>query len=359
MSAPGVVEQILDLARWAPSGDNTQPWRFELAGELGAVVHGFDTRSHCVYDLDGHASQISLGALLETASIAATAHGLRMQSQRRTPGDETRPTFDLAFTPDPALRPDPLVPSILTRSVQRRPLRTRRLAATEKRSLEAAVGARYTIVWLEGSARKLAAARLMFDNAKLRLTMPEAYEVHKRIIEWDASYSEDRVPERALGVDRMTAKLMRFVMQSWERVVFFNEFLAGTFAPRVQMDFVPSLMCGAHFAIAAHAKPGGIDDYVAAGRAIQRFWLTATSLGLQMQPELTPLIFGAYVRAGIRFTRLPRVAQLAAQLEPQIAALVGDKCEHAVWMGRIGAGPSPVFRSTRRPLSQLMTGGRQ
>jgi nitroreductase len=29
-----ICEQILDLARWAPSGDNTQPWRFEIKGEL-------------------------------------------------------------------------------------------------------------------------------------------------------------------------------------------------------------------------------------------------------------------------------------------------------------------------------------
>ena len=54
-------EKILDLARWAPSGDNTQPWRFEISGDLQVVVHGFDTRDHCVYDLRGHASQLALG----------------------------------------------------------------------------------------------------------------------------------------------------------------------------------------------------------------------------------------------------------------------------------------------------------
>ena len=56
-----VLEDILDQARWAPSGDNTQPWRFEVRGARHVVVHGFDTRSHCVYDLDGHPSQLSLG----------------------------------------------------------------------------------------------------------------------------------------------------------------------------------------------------------------------------------------------------------------------------------------------------------
>lgn len=30
MSEQSVIRQILELARWAPSGDNTQCWRFEL-----------------------------------------------------------------------------------------------------------------------------------------------------------------------------------------------------------------------------------------------------------------------------------------------------------------------------------------
>ena len=70
------IEQILDTARWAPSGDNTQPWRFEIVSNNRIVVHAFDTRSHCVYDLDGHPSQLSVGALLETIRIAASGFGL-------------------------------------------------------------------------------------------------------------------------------------------------------------------------------------------------------------------------------------------------------------------------------------------
>ncbi|MDH3461772.1 MAG: nitroreductase family protein, partial [Burkholderiaceae bacterium] len=215
MTTHSVVEQILDLARWAPSGDNTQPWRFEIIDESNVVVHGFDTREHCVYDLDGHASQISLGALLETMAIAASAHGWRMQAQRRLDIDESKPTFNVRFEPDASVRADPLITAIQRRSVQRRPMSVRPLTATEKQALEASVGTNYRIVWLEGFGNKLRTARLMFNNAKLRLTMPEAYEVHRSVIQWKARYSTDRVPDQALGVDPVTAALMRWVMQSW------------------------------------------------------------------------------------------------------------------------------------------------
>ena len=74
MSPQDTLLHILDQARWAPSGDNTQPWRFELAAPDHVVVHASDTRADTVYDLDGHPSQISVGALLETIAIAASAH---------------------------------------------------------------------------------------------------------------------------------------------------------------------------------------------------------------------------------------------------------------------------------------------
>lgn len=355
MTGQSTVEQILNLGRWAPSGDNTQPWRFEIVDDLRVVVHGFDTRDHCVYDLDGHPSQISLGALLETISIAASAHGLRVDASRRLDLPDTTPTFDLRFSNDPHVSADPLVAHITTRSVQRRPMRLRPLTAAEKRSLEAAVGSAHRVQWLEGLGARAATARLMFDNAKLRLTMPEAYRVHRDVIEWDARFSEDRVPDQALGVDPLTARLMRHVLGSWKRVRFFNRFLAGTIAPRLQMDLIPGLCCAAHFVLLAMRRPQTVDDYVAAGRALQRFWLTATSLGLVMQPELTPLIFSRYVRDGVAFSKESGMEALARSLARKLDGLIGTTAtELAVFMGRIGDGPPARSRSTRKRLEQLI-----
>lgn len=357
MTDKQIIESILDLGRWAPSGDNTQPWRFEIAGDGHVVVHGFDTRDHCVYDLDGHPSQISLGALLETIAIAATAHGLRTHTSRRLDTADTRPTFDVRFDPDPGVRPDPLIPHITVRSVQRRLMRMRPLTRVEKQALEASVGPAHRVVWLEGMATKWRTARLMFANAKLRLTMPEAYEVHRDVIEWGARHSVDRVPDQALGVDPLTARLMQWIMRDWKRVEFFNRYLAGTVAPRIQMDLVPGIFCAAHFVLAARTPPVTIDDYVTAGRALQRFWLTAASLGLVMQPELTPLIFGRYVREGLAFSTKSGLHEEARALTHRLEALVGGATESrlAVFMGRIGAGSSPTARSTRRPLGELIT----
>ena len=194
----------------------------------------------------------------------------------------------------------------------------------------------------------------MFANARLRLTLPEAYTVHREVIQPKARFSDDRVPDQAVGLDPLTTRLMGWVMESWPRVEFFNTYLAGTWLPRLELDLLPSLACGAHFMIVAQSPPTCMDDYVAAGRAMQRFWLTATRLGLQLQPEMTPLIFAAYARQGVRFSKIPQAAADAQTLSARLEELAGPAATAVVFMGRIGAGSAPVSRSLRRPLGDLL-----
>lgn len=354
---PQPIADILDLARWAPSGDNTQPWRFEVLDERHLVIHAFDTRDHCVYDLDGHPSQIALGALLETLVIASSVHGLRVEFTRRVESSDARPEYVAELIADSEVIVDPLLPYIKQRSVQRRSMGTIPLTQVQKQALQSAVGAFYTIHWFEGWMQRWGLAKLMFDNAKLRLTLPEAYLVHREIIEWKSRFSEERVPDQALGLDAMTLKLMRWVMGNWPRVDFFNTYLAGHLVPRIEMDLLPGLFCAAHFTILAQNVPETIDDYVGAGRAVQRFWLTATHLGLQLQPEMTPLIFGRYVRQGRTFSRLPDAMDTAAKLSNRLSGLLpNDAVEHAVFLGRIGSGTPAASRSLRLPIGRLRSG---
>jgi hypothetical protein len=351
---PQPIADILELARWAPSGDNTQPWRFEVIDDHHLVIHAFDTRDHCVYDLDGHSSQIAHGALLETLAIAASAHGLRAKFSRNPDSPDTRPEYWVELVPDSQLTSDPLLPYVKHRSVQRRSMRTAPLTPIQKQALQDAAGNAYTVRWFEGGAQRWRLAKLMFDNAKLRLTLPEAYAVHRDIIEWNARFSEDKVPDLALGLDAMTLKLMRWVMESWQRVKFFNTWLAGHLTPRVELDLLPGLFCAAHFAILANRAPTMLDDYVAAGRAVQRFWLTASSLGLQLQPEVTPLIFGRYVRDGIGFSRMPGATDMAAKLGKRFARILQDvPVGQVAFMGRIGSGKAATSRSLRRHVERL------
>jgi molybdopterin/thiamine biosynthesis adenylyltransferase len=130
------IERILDLARWAPSGDNDQPWKFEIVDETHVVIHANDTRDWCVYDLDGTSSQIAVGALLETLAIAASAEGMRAEARRRQDSPDGAPLIDVRLVPDPEVARDALLPFIKARVTQRKPFTERALSSGQKQTLD-------------------------------------------------------------------------------------------------------------------------------------------------------------------------------------------------------------------------------
>lgn len=345
---------ILDLARWAPSGDNTQPWRFEIVADDHIAVHGFDTRDHVVYDFQGRASHMAHGALLETLRIAASGHGLAAEWSIREGCPDNAPVYDVMLRRDAALVPDPLIPFIKSRVTQRRPMRTTPLTAEQRDALAAAPGPDCQVIFFESLPDRWKVSKLLWANARIRLTCPEAYEVHREIIEWGAQFSEDRIPEKAVGVDPMTARLMKWVMHSWRRVEFFNRYLFGTFAPRVQLDLLPGLMCAAHVAIVPSKPPSALVDYVEAGRAMQRFWLTADAMGLKMQMEMTPVIFYWYVKAGASVSSRLAINESADELSRCFENLLSPKGSgFPVVLARVGVSGAPNSRSTRLSTHRL------
>ncbi|RUM94634.1 MAG: thiamine biosynthesis protein ThiF [Thiothrix sp.] len=355
-SPKSTLEMILDLARWAPSGDNAQPWRFEVIDKTHLVVHGSDTREHCIYDLQGHASQLSLGALLENIKIAATAHNLNIEIQRRENINETTPTFDVRFQGDEQIVCDPLNAYIAERTVQRRAMRLRKLSSKQRVAMESALPEGYRVLWVEGLKARSKAARLAFFNGGLRLTLPEAYTTHKNVIDWEnPTFSSDRIPAHAVGLDRMTLHLTRWAMQSWNRIAFMNRYLGGTLLPRIQLDLIPGLFCSGYFILLADQRPQTVDDFVSAGGVMQRFWLTATSLGLYIQPVMTPLIFQEYVLDDVAFSDDPIMRDRAKIVADRLQQLTGNQnSNQGIFMGRIGSGSPPPARSTRLPLGELI-----
>ncbi len=122
------------------------------------------------------------------------------------------------------------------------------------------------------------------------------------------------------------------------------------------MDFLPGLFSGAYFAIRLKHRLGEREEALVqtlqAGQAIQRFWLTATKLGLVMQPCVAILAFWSY--AGKDFTAL-RTARNAADRLAAKAQLMFGSGEDIVFLGRIGwPGRSAGSRSVRLPLSRLL-----
>jgi molybdopterin/thiamine biosynthesis adenylyltransferase/nitroreductase len=350
------LEQILDLARWAPSGDNAQPWRFEVAGEDGVTVHiEVEGEEQNIYDYqNGRPTFLSAGFLLESMRIAATRFGRRAEwTYAGHDGHAHR--IEVTLTKDASLAKDPLCEYLAIRSVDRRAyLRRRPLTAAQKAELEAALGDGLRIEWRETRSERLKIARLCARTTDLRLRLPQAYRVHKRILDWNRRFSPDGVPVAAIGLDRLTTALMRGVFRDWSRVEFMNRYLAGTVMPQLQLDLIPGLSCAGYAAV---TSPRGLDsdDRVTAllriGERLQRFWLTATRLGLAMQPALAPLCFAHYGRVQSQGSALPEARKIADRFKE----IFPSDPESVVFLTRIGTPKPqpPGARSTRKPVAAL------
>jgi sulfur-carrier protein adenylyltransferase/sulfurtransferase len=354
------IEKILDYARWAPSGDNSQPWRFEILDENRVIVH-LTTQPDDLYDYrDGEPTLLSGGILLESMRIAASRWGRGLEWQYQGRQGSTH-HIDVSLPRMPGIIADPLVSHLQLRSVDRRPYRLRHLAAAQKAILAAALGADLQIEWHEGLGQRWRLARLGAKATAIRLTTPEAFPIHQRVLDWEHQYSTTGIPAAASGISRPSLKLMRWAMRSWPRMRLINR-LGGVLAATIQLDYLPGLCSAAFFTLRrtrrADTDPDRAILLLRAGQAIQRFWLTARALGLVMQPNLAPLCFAKHGIDKTGFTADRRFQNKAARFAVLAEQRMPGVSEAMIFWGRIGAPRprQPTVRSVRRQLNELVIG---
>ncbi|WP_306023554.1 ThiF family adenylyltransferase [Paraglaciecola sp.] len=374
------IEQVFELAKWAPSGDNTQVWRIEVKNDYTCIIHGFDTSDWVVYDKQGNASKLALGCLIENFELAA--HGLGYEFSISQCGDEVQTPHSISEKPgavafkitiqqqssnDLLSKPDPLFHYIKLRTVQRKPMGTKKLSTNEKQLLEQSLPAGFKVIWKEQFSERLSIANLLYGNAYTRLSMKEGYDVHSKIIEFKSvkddcsaeknmnnQFSKDKLPAKSLGVDPITVALSQWSMQSWGRMRFLTKYMGGTILPRILMDWLPAIKSSSLFAIVAEREPQNVEDYIASGRAVQRFWLQAAALNLGFQPAQTPVIFSEYLRKGVKYTDNKVTTENAQKMELKFSQIFNEvNTSKIVFMGRLGRSEAVKYRSVRLSLEEL------
>jgi sulfur-carrier protein adenylyltransferase/sulfurtransferase len=356
------IDRILDAAHWAPSGDNAQSWTFEVHSD-----NHFDVCVRVepgnVYEYrQGEPTLISAGTLLENIAIAAPAFGKQARWQYLGLNDGAhRIKVELEDISPPA--ESPLFAQIYRRSVDRRPYQMRPLSAEDRRLLSEAAGAEFSVEWHETFAARRKIAALTRLATDIRLRIPETFEIHNRIVDWKRAYSPDGIPSRALGVDAMTVKMMRWTLAKRSRTQVANR-MGSPFFAGLQMDFLPGLFSAAYFAFRLQQRPAGQPEQVSqllrTGQAVQRFWLTAAKLGLVLQPCLATLAFAHYGTTGEAFTVSEPERRKAASLARRVSQDLSNP-QTLVFLGRIGFPKDAKLesRSLRAPLAQLVRDGGQ
>jgi nitroreductase len=353
------LNNLVEAASLAPSGGNSQPWRWIWSGNR---LHLFlDTsRSRSLLDFDSLASVAALGAATENLVLCAHAADVGVPVQEFTLGTQEPLTAIFDFcergrADDASSIADGLAPYIPVRVTNRRHATRQALSSillTElDRSVEGLPGAR--LRWLLTDAELNEAARMLGIGDRLIFLNPKLHsEVMAEIVfePGDAAHAGTGIPVESLelsAVDRAGLEICR----SGPALALLRQWRGGR-----------NLEKGARKAIAVSSAVGmltqnhsGKIDYFHGGRAMQRFWLTATRLGLAVQP-LTALayLFTRMLHGGGDELDGDTLDELR-QLWPAWKKLFGLKSHEAeILVFRISFADPPSARSLRRPVAEIL-----
>jgi nitroreductase len=315
----------LEAARWAPSAHNSQPWMFRV-GSDGVELDYFEARAPTASDPRRRHLLMGLGAAAEAFVFGEALVDRRIEVQPQAEYPVAR-LVSVSGMPESTDRV--LSRHVTNRITARRPFLLDPVPASNLRVVEASCGPDVDLV--------LTDRRSVIDELAERtgkgLTRNFGDDlVFEEFARWVGPVRSDQdagIPTASLQLGAVGSLL------AW-----------ATFRPGVMR---PTRRSGLHTvagmrqrALARQAPVWGVlaarsddqPDLFAAGRAMYRLWLTATSRGLRLHP----------MTAGLDHDDLAEGMARAVGLDPALPL---------VFAFRLGYGPSGM-RTPRRPLGAIV-----
>ena len=277
------IDRIVDAARRAPSGGNVQPWRFEA--DDGEVRFYLVPERSSKMDVRHRAGYLSIGAALFNARVAAAAMHLVGQVQLFPESKSSLhvATLHLGEGMDPEL--ELLEPHLLSRASNRRMGQPGTLDVAMLDLMARAVekeGARLRVI--TDRERIVRLATMLGEADRLRFLIPEIHNEMMREVRWPGRDSlEEGLDVRTLEMDPGSLGLMQLLGRP-DVMDNLRDWRAGKILG-VRTQMAVNTSSGLMTVTVPRAEP---QWYVRAGAAMERLWLLADKMGVQMQP-VSPL----------------------------------------------------------------------
>lgn len=350
------LERLLAWAQRAPSGGNSQPWRF--ADQLGAgdaTIECRVDRARAVSVLDDGllAAQLACGAAAEHLIIAASGLGLAVEldAERNPeqPEHAWRATLRRA-----EIAVDPLLAQIERRCTNRQrgprvPLTDEHAAQLEAEAEHA--GAQLQIVRDAGQLATL--AQVLARAERQRLLCARLHRDMFDEIRWtraEVLATRDGLDARTLELNP-TEQAGMTLLSSWEVMETLRDVGGGEGLDRPTREAVESASAVALLRVSGN----GHLSYHTGGRALARVWLRASALGLAMQPMSAILFLLQHIAqtgGSALDTNTIRVFRATAE---QLGGIFPEQPQATrVLMFRLACATPPSARSLRRRVADSL-----
>lgn len=296
--SPELLKQILEEARFAPSGDNIQPWLFKMYPDHSLVLHRNEPENLLASDYFLNASFVALGCILENVAIASEHYGFSstIVIHEDCVSDET-PQATIHFIPttlsaEQQESNEKLFKVMRKRHTDRRPYKKQPLDDTTKRLFEKTA--------LEGGGKlHLIEGEEMLDTFGKTLGSHDTYLWNDatlrdnliRFIHFSQSNhsATSGMPLDTLGLGTLsiffkTAILLAYrIPLLWKVICFASRF--GTQKTLSASSALVFLTLPKQKIQTSPLSDTPTKDLVRGGRIAERLWLLAETLGLSLQPQ--------------------------------------------------------------------------
>jgi nitroreductase len=347
MDMNGWVEALLDAAVRAPSGDNTQPWRFVVGADTVALALD-PARDPSPMNAGQRMARIGVGAALENLLRAAHALGLGA---------------DLDADPGPFLAlvrlqgvgegsPQAIDPRIWARTTNRRPYDGRPVPAEVVGRLAGETPRVDGVVthWVTGADRLAALADVIGRADAVMFGEPSMRQAFLANVRFDRPPEEEVDEGLSLASLELTAadRLALRVMRKTPDLLLKLGGAASVFRGKAR-----ALVASSSGLCVVAAPDGSEATDVTVGRAVQRAWLALTTEGLAAQPMMSlPVLDNAMANGDDRLRVALGVGRVSELLD-EFRALLPEVDGRPAWVLRFGFAPPPTGRTGRRPVEQV------
>lgn len=278
------IKEILETAVYAPSGDNSQPWSFELQDNVLKVLNLPD-RDNPIFNFEQRGSLIAHGALLENISLLSSAYGLKASITIIESKERADMVATVEFTEVP-ITPNPLAEYIRQRQTNRKAFSCSAISPEIWHEIDENVESYsdFSLVKIEDRNEIVRLSTLVSWAERTMLQFKPLHQYFFSAIQWSAK----QVAREKMGLFIKTLelegpkKLIFKLYSHWKIARFFNLLKL----PRLiaQENAAIYSQAGAFVAITCSSGLTSRATYITCGRIMQRLWLILTKHHISVQP---------------------------------------------------------------------------
>ena len=340
-----VLQDILNIAVNAPSGDNAQPWKFKIDDATISVFNVPD-KDGTLYNYKQRGSLVSHGAVIENIVIIAKQLGLAAKVEI-LPGERDC-TAKIEFA-EGGIERQELFDAIPLRATNRKPYTGEALTVQQKEKLLASAKD------ADGELRLVESSQLINElssalslNEQLLMENRELHDFLFAMIRWTKE-EEQRAPGlyvKTMEFPTPVQLLLRFVVVHWGATQFLNKIGLSKAIPKQSSALYATSSAFGAICIKSNSDA----SFIQGGRVLQRVWLTATKLGLSLQPVTAlPYLMQRIEEKDTRSLSKEHIAQIEDSYAHIRLAFNLSGEEKIALLFRLGCGDAPTAVSMKHP----------